>query len=501
MGLAYLVGVDLGTTRIKALVVDGAGQELRVVSCPTPSRDEGDGQVVYDGETLWAAVAGLLRQVVEGLELGQIAGVACASMGEAGFLVDGAGRELFPALAWFDPRTQAIAREVVQRLGRGTLRQITGLPADFTYSVSKLLWYQQHDPVRFKRARAWLHMADWVAFRLSGRVATDFTLASRTMAFDVRQEAWSDQILSACGLEVSVLPRVVASGTPVGRVTREAAQATGLPEGVVVTAGAHDQLASALAVGAVTPERVLNSCGTAETLLTALDLEGYQKALEHDEVVVGHHVFPNLFYGMTTLRTSGLSATWFVRQMLTGPQPSYEELSRRAAESVPGARGLRFFPYFRTSADVVGAPDSAMLVGLRDFHTNGDLARALLEGLSFEARRLLERLRRGAGVAPQVIRAVGGSTTNQCWMQLKADILGLPVEVAAHQEGAGYGAALLAGLGSGVLTEADLARIVEGTSRAYTPQQPQTYAPLYDHYLRLLPLACEGARLAGPEAP
>ncbi|MFS8571935.1 MAG: hypothetical protein LOD85_02755 [Clostridia bacterium] len=498
--MAYLIGVDLGTTRIKALVIDETGREIRVLNCPTPSRDEGDGRVVYDGETLWAAISGLLREAVEGLKPGEIAGVACASMGEAGFLVDAAGQELFPALAWFDPRTQAIAREVIGRLGQENLRRITGLPADFTYSLSKLLWYKEHDAARFGRARGWLHMADWVAFRLSESMATDFTLASRTMAFDVRQEAWSGQILQECGLRADLLPPVVAGGTGIGRVTREAARATGLPEGVVVSTGAHDQLASALAVDALSPDRVLNSCGTAETLLTALDLQGYEEALEHDEVVVGHHVFPGLFYGMTTLRTSGLSATWFVRQMLTGAGPSYEELSRRAAESIPGARGLRFFPYFRTSADVVGAPDSAMILGLRDFHTNGDLARALLEGLSFEARRLLERLRRGAGVAPQVIRAVGGSTSNRCWMQLKAEILGLPVQIAAHQEGAAFGAALLAGLGSGLLSRPDLARIAGGSSEVFTPQRPEVYAPLYDHYLRLLPLACEGARLARPEA-
>ncbi|BAS28026.1 FGGY-family carbohydrate kinase [Limnochorda pilosa] len=497
--MAYLIGIDLGTTRIKAIVVDETGRQHRVVSAPTPSRDEGDGRVVYEGAALWSVIVRLIRELVSQIDPGQVAGVACASMGEAGFLVDDQGRELFPALAWFDPRTRPIAEELVARLGRETLRSITGLPADFTYSVSKLLWYREHDRARFQRARYWLNMADWVAFRLSGVAATDFSLASRTMAFDVRQEVWSSEILDECGLEASLLPTPVPGGTRVGRVTGPAARETGLPEDVSVCSGAHDQLASALAVGATRESRVLNSCGTAETILTALSADGFERALPHQEVVIGHHLFPSLFYGMTTLRTSGLSATWFVREMLTGTDPDYDELGRRAEQSEVGARGLRFFPYFRTSADVVGAPDAAMILGLRDFHTNADLARALLEGLSFEARRLLDRLQKGAGVAPKVVRAVGGSTANRCWMQLKADVMGLPLQVAAHQEGAGFGAALLAGLGSGLLTETDLNRLSEGSTRQFSirAEEHAKYAGLYQHHLELLPLALEGARRAG----
>lgn len=424
-----LVGLDLGTTYFKALAIDESGRPLASAAVPTPATDEGEGRVSYDPQAVWEAVCGLLRSVVRAVG-GSVAAVACSSMGEAGFLFDERGRPLGPAIAWFDPRTQEQARLLQERAGVERIRAITGLSADFTYSLPKILWLRRHRPEMFRAARSWLGMSESVAYRLSGVAATDYTLASRTMAFDLRREAWSQELLDLAGIDPALLPPVRPSGTVLGPVRAEAAQATGLSAQTLVCVGGHDHLCAAYAAGAVGEGVLLNSCGTAETFLAALERSALDAALANPAIAVGHHLFPGRYYAMTTLRTSGLSVDWFSAQMLSSEPRTPSGLAGRAAEAAPGARGLLFYPFLRDASDDRHAAGSAaVIVGLRDYHTNADLARALLEGLSFEARRMLDRLRPVLSAPPRVLRAVGGSTRNTTWMQIKADVTGLPVEV------------------------------------------------------------------------
>ncbi|MBE3597611.1 MAG: carbohydrate kinase [Limnochordaceae bacterium] len=499
--MPLLIGIDLGTTHLKALAIDEEGHPRASASIPTPATDEGDGRVVYDPEAVWQSVCQVLDAVLRGTDQ-RVAGIACASMGEAGFLLDEGGTPLWPAIAWFDPRTRPLEQWWQDHVGRARIRSITGLSMDFTYSLNKILWYRDADPDRFARARHWLGMAEWVAFKLSGHMATNYSLASRTMAFDLLREEWADELLEAASLPRSLLPPVLPAGTPLGPVTAGAAGETGLPAGTVVCVGAHDHICAALAAGAITPGVILNSCGTAETMLTTLDRASASEAMPDERVVVGHHLFPNLYYVMTSFRTSGLSADWFVHHLLTGGSPSHEAFAGRAAESAVGARGLLFYPYLRDASDQRhGAGSSGLLVGLRDFHTNADVARALIEGLAFEARRMFDRLQAVMQQPAQVVRAVGGSTANPVWMQVKADVLGIVVDVLEMKEATAYGAALLAGLGTG--TFSDVRRMPEDSTRVrgrYVPDptRHQAYDGLYRRYLSLLPSVIEvGARLQG----
>lgn len=503
--MPLLIGLDLGTTYFKALAIDEEGRPRALTFLPTPATDEGNGQVVYHAEDVWEAVCRLLRSVQQGSEE-PVVGVACASMGEAGFLLDSRGNPLGPAIAWFDPRTQAVARSWQEKAGNQRIRSITGLTPDFTYSLNKILWMREHLPDLFREARCWLGMADWVAYRLSGVAATDYTLASRTMAFDLNGETWSTELLELAGLDISLFPTVWPSGTVLGDVTPEAVAETGLPRGTAVCVGGHDHLCAALAAGAISQGVLLNSCGTAETFLTALDHDGLQRALPDLSIAVGHHLFPGLYYAMTTLRTSGLSADWFVRHMLTSESHSPAELASRARAAPVGARGLLFYPYFRDASDARHAAGSAVvLIGLRDYHTNADLARALLEGLSFEARRLLERLRPLLSIPPKLVRSVGGSTQNVTWMQIKADVLGVTIEVCDVAEASAYGAALLAGLRIGMFNARDAGRTcpVIGTRATFIPDPDRQalYDSYYQSYCALLPLVIEAGTVVARARP
>lgn len=490
-----LIGLDVGTTYFKALAIDDKGLPKTWASTPTPAQDEGDGRVVYYPDAVWGAVCKLLRAILRDTSE-PIVGIACSSMGEAGFLLDSRGNPLGPAIAWFDPRTQAVARSLQERLGKEKIRAITGLTPDFTYSLNKIVWIRQHHPDLSRQGRSWLGMADWVAYRLSGVPATDYTLASRTMAFDLRAETWSRELLELTDIDASIFPAVRPSGTVLGTVTPQAAAEIGLPLRTAVCVGGHDHLCAALAVGAVNEGVLLNSCGTTETFLSALDHDGLERALPDTSIAVGHHLFPGLFYAMTTLRTSGLSVDWFVRQMLTSEQRSPAELASQASTAPVGARGLLFYPYLRDASDDRHAAGSAaVLVGIRDYHTNADLARALLEGLSFEARRMLDRLSPMLSVRPRLVRAVGGSTRNATWMQIKADVTGLTLEVCDIAEASAYGAALLAGRGVGIFGHGGRAQTCPMVATRATfrpdPQRHSVYDAYYHRYRSVLPLVIQ----------
>lgn len=498
--MAVLIGLDIGTTHFKALAVDEGGRILASSSTATPATGEGGGHVVYEAGAVWAAVCRLLQDVVRQVDRRDIVGVASASMAEAGFLLDGDGRPLMPAIAWFDPRTREVAREWERLAGWERVRRTTGLSVDLTYSLAKILWIRENRPDVYARARRWLGMAEWVAFKLSGIPATDYTLATRTMAYDVVAEAWSEDLLQLADVDPSLFPPVLPAGTPLGNVLPEAAAETGLPAHATVTVGGHDHLCATLSTGAISPGIVLNSCGTAEAVLAALDRETFMRVLPDRQITLGHHLFPGLYYAVTSLRTSGLSSKWFLENLLTGPEPDHAEFIRRAKASPPGANGLFFFPYLRDVSEVRDAVGSTgAFLGLRDYHTNSDVARAVIEGLGFEFCRMLERLQPALpGPSPEV-RVVGGSTRNDLWMQVKADVLGRPIHVWEVAEATAHGAALLAGLGSGVFaTPGDILALDPHRQVVFEPDpgRHQVYQSRYKLYCDLVPLVIEmGKRL------
>jgi xylulokinase len=241
------LGLDLGTTNCKVLAVDADGQPVAGASLPTPvqsgNSEAGSGAPEFDAEALWQVSAGLLRQVVEALPHGRrVVAVAVASMGEAGVLVDEAGRSLAPVMTWHDRRTLPWVAWWRQRISPASLYEITGLPLDHIYSANKLLWLRQQSPQAFGRARHWLCLADWITFRLTGLATTSYSLASRTMLFDLRTRTWSDELLQLAGLPAALMPPALPSGEIAGTITAEVSRVTGLSSGMPVVIGGHDHI-------------------------------------------------------------------------------------------------------------------------------------------------------------------------------------------------------------------------------------------------------------------
>jgi xylulokinase len=447
-----LLGIDLGTTLTKVGVFAPDGTVVRLQSAPTPITWDGPEQAHHDAEALWAVVAKLIQQVTLDLETNRLVSVGISSFGEAGVLLGADGTPRTPVLAWFDSRPKQKADALLKTLDLRALRRQTGLMADHTYSLFKLLWFK--DQINLNGLR-WVSVADWIAFKLTGAVQMGVTQASRTLLFDLKTETWLEDALQDLGLAPGILAPIRQPTEPIGLVTKEAALLTGLPHGLSVMESVHDQPSAAAGVGVTEPGVLLNACGTAEILLAILKPHQLESALRTESVVVGHHALPDRYYIMTSMRASGSVFDWFVRMVGSlEPQPGeitperYDQVIRAATRVPMGADGITFVPHLRQISD--DPQDSSLpggvFLGLRESHGLGHLARGVLEGLSLESERMLKRIEGAAGSigSSALIRAVGGPSQNALWMQLKADLYGLPFEVYAAPNAATWGAAWLA---------------------------------------------------------
>jgi xylulokinase len=419
-----LVGLDVGTTGVKALAISPTGdvvasaEEGYDLSTPRPGWSEQD-----PDDWLRASESALERLGVErgrrvGLS-GQMHGLVC---------LDEHGRVLRPAILWNDQRTAAECAEIEERVDLERLIALTGNRALTGFTAPKLLWLRRHEPDVYGRIHRIVLPKDYVRLRLTGEWAIDAADASGTLLFDVAERRWSEEMLAALELPAEWLP-------PVGESTD--------------VAGAGDQQAAALGVGVIEPGAVSVVLGTSGVVLASLP--GYA----HDAQARVHafcHAVPGTWEAMGVMLNAAGSLRWF-RDALA-PGVSFDELTEEAARSETGARGALFLPYLQGERTPHADPDArASFSGLSLEHVRGDLVRAVLEGVAYGLRDSLELLRE-LGVAPVVGRVSGGGAHSRLWLEIVASVLDLPLERSVVDEGSAYGAALLAGVADGIFASA-----------------------------------------------
>lgn len=496
MSQLLLCGLDVGTTNIKALIFTPDGQLAAQASLPTPAQVPQPGYAHYEPEELWQTTAAALRQASAQVEARQIVSVAVASMGEAGVPLDSANRALYPAIAWFDPRTQPQAVWLEQTIGKDRLFQITGLSLQPIFGLCKLLWLKQNEPDVFNRTVRWLNTAEYIAFRLSGEQATDYSLASRTLALDIARRQWADDILREAGIRNNPYAPLVPSGTPIGRVTAEASAVTGLPTTALVAAGGHDHVCGSLAAGVTAPGVALNSLGTAETIFISLDKPLTDPKLGREGFTQGAHVIAGLYYVFGSMYTSGGCVEWFRSAM--ADNRDYKTLIAEAEAVPPGSQGVCFLPHLQLASSPYDDPLArGSFIGLGTDVGRGALFRAVLEGTAFDSRMMLEALLAYEDVPElRTITAIGGATRNALWMRIKATVLNRPLELMQVSDAVSLGAAILGGLGAGVYPDVPsaLASLKRETRRVESVAEQverydQIYRRVYSHlYPALRPL-------------
>ncbi len=454
-----LAGIDVGTTNIKALVFDTAGRVKASASAPTPTHYPRPGWAYHKPEEIWACTLTLLRNVVSQLNgTGPISSIAVSSMAEAGVPLDAGDRPTADIIAWFDRRTTPQATWLDQTIGRDRIYRLTGLPLRPIFGLCKVLWLKENVPEAFAKTVSWLNVADYITFRLCGEKATDYSLASRTLAFDLHQLNWHAGLLEEAGISPALFAPVMPSGTPLGRLLPDVARTSGLPIDVQVTTGGHDHVCGALAVGAIEPDTLLNSLGTAEALCIAGGHPWLSAEIAEQGYTSGAHVAPDRFYVLGGIYTSGASVEWL--RNLLGNDVYYDTLIDEA-EAVPaGSLGVHFQPHLRLGNPPHNDPASrAAFVGLTADVTRGTLFRAVLEGLAFECRLCLDAITSHPEIRlPKRIVAIGGNTRNRLLMQIKSSVLNQRISIAEVEESVALGAAVLGGLGAGVYTDIDSVR-------------------------------------------
>ena len=498
----YLIGVDLGSTTLKAVIYDLDGNAITSGSRPTerfhPSEEHPE-WTVWEPEQIWGGTAAAIRDAVSALDdPPRIRALAVTGMGMDGLPVDGDGRWLYPFISWHDPRTGPQLEWWKENIGAEKVFSIGGNPLWPINSALRILWMAEHEPEILARTDKWLLIEDFLNFMLSGRRATDFSMASCTLLFDQRKLNWSAELLEASGIDRRLMCDAYPSGTVLGEVSSTAAQATGLAEGTPVVIGGHDHLCGALPVGGFRPGVVLDVTGTWEIVQTATAQPVLTSQLQKIGVTVQAHVARGM-YATWGSNVAGEMLEWYRKQF--GFQAAHraeqeggsdwDHLMAAAAASPPGARRVMFLPHMSGASCPVVDPNSlGAFVGLTGLATHGDVLRAIIEGLDYQFLDIVTAMESGLACKLDKFVAVGGATRNRFWMQNKADVVGRPVEVPDVQEATPLGAAILAGIGVGLYEdEQDAFEHVYRPGKTYQPDPNLSarYAEWFQIYKELYP--------------
>jgi xylulokinase len=432
--VTLLVGLDVGTTGVKAIAVEPDGKVVAHAERSYPLLTPRPGWAEQDPEEWWRASEAALADV----SVGKVVGVGLSGQMHGLVALDAEERVLRPAILWNDQRTGAECAEIEERVGLDRLISLTGNRALTGFTAPKLLWLRRHEPEVYERIAHVLLPKDAVRLRLTGERATDVADASGTLLFDVAHRSWSGDVLEALELPAAWLPRVLESPEVSGR--------TG--QGVPVAAGAGDQAAAALGVGVDRPGRASVVLGTSGVVFAALP------AFAADPQARVHafcHAVPDTWEAMGVMLSAAGSLQWLADALHAEPRT----LAAEAERWLPGVEGLLFAPYLQGERTPHADPDvRGGFVGLSLRHDRGALARAVLEGVAYGMRDSLELLRE-LGVEPVAGRVSGGGARSRHWLEIVASVLNLPLELTAVEEGSAFGAALLGGVAGGVFASAE----------------------------------------------
>jgi xylulokinase len=469
--MSVCVGLDVGTTGVKAVAVTPEGAVVARAERPYPLSTPHPGWSEQDPEDWWLAAEAALAEISAGRD---VVGIGLSGQMHGLVALDAGQRVLRPAMLWNDQRTGEECAEIEDLIGVDRLIELTGNRALAGFTAPKLLWLRRHEPAVFDRIDRICLPKDYVRLRLTGEWATDVADASGTMLLDVAERRWSEEVLAALDIPLAWLPPALESPEISGRFA-----------GIPVAAGAGDCAAAALGVGIDRPGPLSVVLGTSGVVFAALpDYRPEPAGRLHTFC----HAVPGAWHAMGVMLSAAGSLQWF-RDALA-PQTSFDHLVAEAGGWEPGADGLIFLPYLAGERTPHADTDArGAFVGLSIHHDRGALVRAVLEGVAFGLRDSLELLRR-LGVEASRARVSGGGSRGGVWLGIVASVLGIPLEVTAADEGSAYGAALLGGVAGGVFGDVqEAAAACVSVERAIEPEVEATvrYDRLYERFRELYP--------------
>ena len=445
------LGIDVGTGGTRGVLIDESGAVLACETAEHPAFDSPEiGWAEQNPDDWWRASATVIRKIVDQIGADSISALSFSGQMHGSVLLDKGDRLLRPALLWCDQRTSKQCQEITEKIGAENLIKLVSNPAVTGFTLPKLLWVRECEPDIWRNVTSVLLPKDYIRLRLSGDKASDVADSSGTLLFDVQNRRWSDDMLQALEMERTLLPEVFESVEATGKVSQQAAIETGLKAGTLIIAGAGDNAAGAIGMGVTTPGTVSATIGTSGVVfgVTAqpkLDLKGRIHTL--------CHAIPARWHNTGVTLAAGMSFKWFREHLGTGK--SYDDLTAEAEPIPSGSDGVIWLPYLMGERTPHLDPKArAAFVGLTASHTRAHLARAVLEGVAFSLRDSLEIFKE-LGAPIERIRLGGGGARSKLWRQIQADVYGQSVEILEADEGAAFGAAVLAGVGAGAWNSVD----------------------------------------------
>jgi len=483
--MPYILAHDLGTTGDKATLLDvNKGQVLASTFEPYPTAYPRPGWAEQDPADWKRALVQGTRRLLDqsALPAHEVAAVSFSGHMQGALLVDRAGIPLRPAILWADQRATVQADAIAQACGRDAIYRRTGCQISPTYTAPKVLWIKDNQPALYNRAARMLQVKDYAAFLLSGVLTTDYSDASSTQLFDLQTHQWASDLIAALGLRPDLFPPAVPSTTVIGSVTAQAARQTGLLSGTPVVIGGGDGACATVGAGAVQEgdayTYIGSSAWTAVTTRRPL-LDPQQRTFTFA------HLDPELYFSVGTAQAAGGSYGWLDRLLRQESQDTlYEELDAAAAEVSAGAQGLLFLPHLLGERSPYWNPLArGAFIGLSMAHGRAELARAVLEGVTYHMRLILDTLQE-QGVRIAEMRLIGGGAQSAVWRQIFADILRIPVLLPTlPTEATSLGAAIAGGVGVELLTDLRAARDL---AEAHKTEQPNpAHGPRYDRLYTL----------------
>jgi len=499
-----LLGIDLGTTGIKAaLFATSDGRVYGSAFVEYPLFHPQPGAAEQHPADWWQATITAIRVCLQqgeqqGVHPADILGIGLSGQMHGVVLLDEHSQVLRPCIIWADQRSDEQCRWITERVGLAQLIAAVSNPALPGFSAPKALWIRDHEPEIFARARLLLLPKDYLRYRLTGVAAIEISDAAGTCLLNVRQGQWSGEILAALGLDPALFPPIIPAETVAGVLTPEAAAATGLLAGTPVAGGGADNACGAVGNGVVQAGLALVSIGTSGVVLAYASSPQVDTSSPVPRVHTFNHAVPGAWYLMGVTQSAGLSLRW-LRDNLALPEraletwtgiDAYDVLATEAARAPAGSSGLFFLPYLQGERTPhLDAYARGGWLGLSAIHDRRHLVRSVLEGVAFSLKDCFAILRE-QGLSIDQVRATGGGAKSPLWRQIIADVLDVELVTTSAQEGPAFGAALLAGVASGVYRSiqqacAQTVRPLERTRP--DPVHVGVYAQAYETYRALYP--------------
>ncbi|MDP4133994.1 MAG: FGGY-family carbohydrate kinase [Bacillota bacterium] len=484
----YVGGLDIGTTGCKIVLYDEKGSFIdKFYKEYDVSRSKGLHEIDLLG--IWNSVKSLLR---EASKYKGIKAIGVTSFGETFAMLDKEDNILAPSMLYTDPRGEAECKILVDTLGAENIAKMCGVMPHFMYSLPKLMWIKNNMPKAFEKADKVLLVQDYIVYMLTGKRQIDYALACRTMGFDILNKCWNKEVFNAAGIDISLMSQAVESGTTAGQMKDSIARETGIDKDAVIVTGSHDQIAAITGAGIFDSSVAMDGSGTVECVPVILD-----KVPENAELYsYGYSVVPHINgkYACYVLSyVGGAALKWYRDTFAVHESRKAEEEGKNIyavldskVKDEPG--DILVLPHFAGAATpYMDTNSKAAFVGLTFEHDLSDIYKALMEGVAYEIKINFETLQRFE-ISPKKLRASGGGAHSDVWLQIKSDILGIPITALSLDEVGAAGTAILAGVSCGIFDDVEkYTKIIAPERKTFTPNRDknETYEGNMRKYRKL----------------